>query len=50
MAFNVGDLRPLNLIAPYQPIIAITRAFCADSVVIILETATVQIVTMIPYN
>ena len=50
MAFDISDLRPLHLQAPYQPIIAITRAFCADSVVIILETPTVQIVTMIPYN
>lgn len=51
MAFNVGDLRPIYLQPPYLQIVAITRAFCSDSVIVILEAENGQrILTLTPYN
>lgn len=51
MASNLENLRPLRLQHPYLQIVMITRAICADSVIVVLTAENGQeIITLIPYN
>lgn len=51
MAFNFSDLRPTRLLPGYLQIVAITRVYCKDSVIVVLEVEDGQmLLTLTPYN